>query len=131
MRVVHVLTVPFSFRLLKGQAAHLHARGYDIHAISSPGRLADEYERSEPVTVHRVPMTRAITPLADILALVRLTRILRQLRPAVVQAGTPKGGLLGILAAWLVGVPVRIYHVRGLPLTRRKRPPTCQLRGRR
>jgi glycosyltransferase involved in cell wall biosynthesis len=117
VRIVHVLTVPFSFRLLKGQAAYLHARGYDVHAISSPGRLADDYEISEPVTVHRVPMTRAITPLADVFALVRLVRILRRLRPAVVQAGTPKGGLLGILAAWLVGVPVRIYHVRGLPLT--------------
>ena len=62
MRIVHVLTVPFSFRLLKGQAAYLHARGYDVHAISSPGPLADEYEKSEPVTVHRVRMTRAITP---------------------------------------------------------------------
>jgi glycosyltransferase involved in cell wall biosynthesis len=117
VRIVHVLTVPFSFRLLKGQASYLHARGYDVHAISSPGRLADEYESAEPVTVHRVPMTRAITPIADVLALVRLVRILRRLRPTVVQAGTPKGGLLGILAAWLVGVPVRIYHVRGLPLT--------------
>jgi glycosyltransferase involved in cell wall biosynthesis len=117
VRIVHVLTVPFSFRLLKGQAAYLHACGYDVHAISSPGRLAYEYEASEPVTVHRVPMTRAITPLADLVALVRLVRELRMLRPAIVQAGTPKGGLLGILAAWLVGVPVRIYHVRGLPLT--------------
>ena len=117
MRIVHVLTVPFSFRLLKGQAAYLAARGYDIHAISSPGPLADEYEHSEPVTVHRIPMTRAITPFADVVSLVRLVRLLRRLRPAVVQAGTPKGGLLGVLAAWLVGVPVRIYQVRGLPLT--------------
>jgi glycosyltransferase involved in cell wall biosynthesis len=117
VRIVHVLTVPFSFRLLKGQAAYLHARGYDIHAISSPGCLADEYEKSEPVTVHRVPMTRAITPLADLVALLRLVRMLRGLRPEIVQAGTPKAGLLGMLAAWLIGVPVRIYHVRGLPLT--------------
>jgi glycosyltransferase involved in cell wall biosynthesis len=117
VRIVHVLTVPFSFRLLKGQAAYLQARGYDVHAISSPGRRAYEYEASEPVTVHRVAMTRAITPLADLVALVKLILKLRSLRPAIVQAGTPKGGLLGIVAAWLVGVPVRIYHVRGLPLT--------------
>ena len=117
MRIVHVLTVPFSFRLLKGQAAYLHARGYDVHAISSPGWLAESYEESEPVTVHRVPMTRTMTPFSDLIALVRLARVLRRLRPDVVQAGTPKGGLLGVLAAWLVGVPVRIYHVRGLPLT--------------
>ena len=117
MRVVHILTVPLSFRLLKGQASYLAARGVDVHAISSPGELADQFERSEPGTVHRVPMTRSITPFADLIALVRLVRLLRELRPDVVQCGTPKAGLLGTTAAWLVGVPVRIYHVRGLPLT--------------
>jgi glycosyltransferase involved in cell wall biosynthesis/lipopolysaccharide/colanic/teichoic acid biosynthesis glycosyltransferase len=101
---------------LKGQAAHLHARGYDVHAISSPGPLADAYEKSEPVTVHRVPMTRTMTPLLDLVALIQLVRTIGRLRPAVVHAGTPKGGLLGVLAAWLLRVPVRIYHVRGLPI---------------
>jgi glycosyltransferase involved in cell wall biosynthesis len=116
MRIVHVVTVPLSFRLLKGQAAYMHGRGYDVHAISSPGPLADAYEKSEPVTVHRVPMTRTISPLRDLVALIQLVRILFHLRPAVVHAGTPKGGLIGVLAAWLLRVPVRIYHVRGLPI---------------
>src|SRR5208283_5060772 len=36
-------------------------------------------------------------------------------RPRIVHAHTPKGGLLGIIAAFLAGVPVRIYHIHGLP----------------
>ena len=90
MRIVHVVTVPLSFRLLKGQAAYMHGRGYDVHAISSPGPLADAYEKSEPVTVHRVPMTRTISPLRDLVALIQLVRILFHLRPAVVHAAPRK-----------------------------------------
>ena len=44
----------------------------------------------------------------------RLYRLLRQIRPAIVHAHFPKGGLLGMIAAWLAGVPICIYHIRGL-----------------
>lgn len=36
-------------------------------------------------------------------------------RPHVVHTHTPKGGLLGMISAWLSRTPVRIYHMRGLP----------------
>jgi glycosyltransferase involved in cell wall biosynthesis len=38
------------------------------------------------------------------------------LKPDIVQAHTPKGGLLGMLAARAAGVRCRIYQMRGLPL---------------
>lgn len=60
-------------------------------------------------------MTRRISPLRDLVALVRLWRTLRTLRPTIVHAHSPKGGLLGMIAALLARVPVRVYHIRGLP----------------
>jgi glycosyltransferase involved in cell wall biosynthesis len=43
--------------------------------------------------------------------------VLRALRPDIVDAHTPKAGLLGTLAARILGVPVVIYHLHGSPLT--------------
>jgi glycosyltransferase involved in cell wall biosynthesis len=59
-------------------------------------------------------MTRRITPLADLRCLRLLVARMRSWRPDVVHAHTPKGGLLGMLAAALAGVPVRVFHLRGL-----------------
>src|SRR5207237_6057682 len=69
----------------------------------------------EGVSVAAVEMPRAITPLHDLVAIHELYRELRALKPAIVHAHTPKGGLLGLIAAWMARVPVRIYHVHGLP----------------
>jgi glycosyltransferase involved in cell wall biosynthesis len=66
--------------------------------------------------VHAVEISRRITPLADLRSLWRLFRLLRRIRPDVVHGHTPKGGLLAMIAAWLCGVPVRVYHMFGLPM---------------
>lgn len=47
-------------------------------------------------------------------ALPRLIRIFREIRPQIVHAHTPKGGLLGMTAALLAGVPARVYQMHGL-----------------
>jgi hypothetical protein len=61
-------------------------------------------------------MDRDIWPAADLKSLARLVGQLRRLTPTLVNAGTTKGGLLGMIAARLAGVPVRIYTLHGLRL---------------
>ncbi len=114
--VVHVTTVPQTLLFLTGQARHLRGRGFEVVAISSPGAELDRFRDGEGVACLAVPMERRITPLRDLVALARLVRRLRELRPEIVDAHTPKGGLLGMMAAALAGVPVRVYHLHGLPL---------------
>lgn len=61
-----------------------------------------------------VPMSREIAPLSDGKSLRHLTRVFQELQPDIVNAGTPKAGLLGMLAATWARVPIRIYTLRGL-----------------
>jgi glycosyltransferase involved in cell wall biosynthesis len=56
---------------------------------------------------------RPIEVWHDGLALVELVRLCRHVRPDVVHANSSKMGVLGRLAAWLAGVPVRILTVHG------------------
>ena len=112
--LVHVFTVPISLNFLRGQAAYMKARGFSVEVVSSPGRELHAFAMQEGSTSHTVEMVRNIKPLHDLLALYRLWRIFLSVRPRIVHAHTPKGGLLGVIAAFLAGVPVRIYHIHGL-----------------
>ncbi len=116
VKLVHVMTVPQSLSFLTGQARFMKERGFDMHAIASPGPALGRFGREEGISTFSVDMPRRISPLGDLLALVRLVRILRQIHPAIVQSHTPKGGLLGMIAAFLAGIRVRIYTLHGLPL---------------
>lgn len=113
-RLVHITTVPESLSFVSGQVRYLRERGWDVEVVSSPGRLLGEYARAMDVPAHAVEMPRAITVTADLDAVARLTDLLLDLGPDVVHAHTPKGGLLGMLAARAALVPVRIYQMRGL-----------------
>ncbi|MGC4121296.1 MAG: glycosyltransferase family 4 protein [Myxococcales bacterium] len=113
-RLLHVTTVPSTLTFLTGQAAFLRPRGFEVLAVSSPGDELERFGAAEGVTCFAVPMARRISPFEDLVALARLFKLFRRLKPDIVDAHTPKAGLLGILAAWLAGVPVRVYHLHGL-----------------
>jgi glycosyltransferase involved in cell wall biosynthesis len=94
----------------------LRNAGFHVLLLSSPGPLLDITAAREQVERIELPMRRSIAPLADLVSLYRLWRLIGKYRPDLVEFGTPKAGLLGTLAAWLRGVPRRVYTLRGLKL---------------
>jgi len=116
VRLVHIMTVPQSLFFLTRQVRFMRDRNFEIHAIASPGPALSRFGKEEGIPTYSVEMGRRISPLSDLVSLARLVRILTRLRPTIVQSHTPKGGLLGMIAAVLSGVPVRIYTLHGLPL---------------
>ena len=113
--LVILTTVPVTAYVpLRGQLGALRAAGFDVTLITSPDAELAAFASREGVRVEAVPMAREINPWADLCSLIALTRTLHRLRPDIVNAGTPKAGLLGMIAARLTRVPVRIYHLRGL-----------------
>jgi hypothetical protein len=116
IKLLHITTVPDSLYFLTNQVGYMKSREFEVQALSSPGELLDRFAAQENITVHAIEMPRRITPIQDIRAIVRLWQCIRQIQPQIVHAHTPKGGLLGTIAAFLARVPVRVYHIHGLPL---------------
>jgi lipopolysaccharide/colanic/teichoic acid biosynthesis glycosyltransferase len=115
-RVVHMVTAPPTTRLMLGQLRALCEAGFEVIVMSAPGRELDLVAEQEGVRRVAAPMEREIAPWHDARSLWWLWRLMRRFHPALVNVGTAKAGLLGGLAAWLAGVPCRVYTLHGLRL---------------
>jgi lipopolysaccharide/colanic/teichoic acid biosynthesis glycosyltransferase/glycosyltransferase involved in cell wall biosynthesis len=115
-RILIAATSPLACNFYDGILGSLSRGGFELTLLSAPGRGLVEVSRRAGVASIAVPMEREIAPLQDIVSFCRLYRTIRRLRPTIVDASTPKAGLLAGVAAWLAGVPCRVYTLRGLRL---------------
>jgi glycosyltransferase involved in cell wall biosynthesis len=70
-------------------------------------------QRGVDVPIEFIHLVRPIAPWADINALWSLYWRFKRTRPLAVHTITPKAGLLGMAAAWLARVPVRVHSFTG------------------
>lgn len=119
-KLIRITTIPLSLeKLLEGQLVYMNSY-FEVIAISSEKERLETFAAEKGVRSFYVPMTRKITPFQDILAVYRLFRFLKNEQPSIVHTHTPKAGIVGMLAAWLAGVPNRLHTVAGLPLMEAK-----------
>lgn len=79
-------------------------------------------KRGLDVPVEFAPVERQIRPWADTKALWCLYKKFKTERPFAVHTLTPKAGLLGMCAAWLARVPVRVHTFTGQVWVTRQGP---------
>lgn len=103
-----------SHRLALAKAAK--AAGYDVHVASDVERPGEARAIEEAgLHFHPIKMRRGgVNPLADLVTLLQLTRLLRRLRPSIVHNVTIKPVLYGSLAARVAGTPAIVNAVSGL-----------------
>jgi len=117
LKVICITTVDLSLRFLVFDfLKHLCAQTYWVTAVSAPGSYLADVEDAG-IRVVPIPMSRRVTPLQDVVSLIRLTRLLIREQPDIVHTHTPKANLLGQWAAWLAGCPRRVSTVHGLYFT--------------
>ncbi|KFC24575.1 glycosyltransferase family 4 protein [Chryseobacterium sp. FH1] len=113
-KLFRIATVPMSLNiLLKGQLKFLN-QYYDLTAISGSGADLDEVREREGVKVHPIEIQRQISPVKDLISLIKLYIYFRKEKPDIIHSITPKAGLLSMIAGKLAGVPVRIHTFTGL-----------------
>lgn len=110
------VTHPQTCLVLTGRLRRFREMGFRVILVSSPGALLDTAAAIAGAEAIPIPMRREIAPIADLVSLLRLWRLLHRLKPDVVEFSTPKAGLLGCVAAALCGVRCRVYLLRGLRL---------------
>lgn len=112
-KVAHVTTVDLSLEsLLLNQLLALKSAGFDVVGISSPGPCVAAVEAAG-IRHIAVPLSRTLTPVADLVSLARLYAVMRRERFDIVHTHTPKAGLLGQLAARLATVPIVVNTIHG------------------
>lgn len=115
----HILvgvTSPQTCLILSGRIRTLREAGFRVSLLAAPGQLLERTGRDEQAHAYPVPMERGISPFADAVSLFHIWRLLRHLKPDIVEFSTPKAGLLGSLAALMCQIPARVYLLRGLKL---------------
>lgn len=119
-KLIRITTVPLSLeKLLENQGQYFKAF-YDITFISSNPEQLKQTAEKQGVSYFPLGMTRKITPLQDLRCLIQLYHFLRKEKPLIVHTHTPKAGIVGMLAARLAGVPIRLHTIAGLPLMETK-----------
>jgi glycosyltransferase involved in cell wall biosynthesis len=112
-KIVIGITSPASVILIEGQLRYFSAKGYQTFLICPPHERVTAYCQAENCVHLPVAIERDISIVKDLQSLWQIVKHFRQVKPDIVNVGTPKMGLLGTVAAWLTRVPRRIYTCRG------------------
>ena len=115
-KLIRITTVPVSLeKLLSGQLSYMN-QFYHVIGVSSDATYLEKVSKIENIEVYNVELTRQITPIKDLLAVLKLYFYFKKQKPFIVHTHTPKAGTVGMLAAKLAGVPNRLHTIAGLPL---------------
>ena len=115
-KLIIITTVPMSLAtLVKDQAKYLSSY-FDVKLVTSFSEKNQEISKADGVELKSIDMTRQITIIKDLRALIELYKYFKNQKPDIVYTFTPKAGLLGMIATFLSRVPVRIHNIVGMPL---------------
>jgi glycosyltransferase involved in cell wall biosynthesis len=113
-KLVLGVTVPGSSRLLDGQVRYFKSKGYIVYLLSPDHPKEHKFCSKEGCIHLPVSIEKEISLLSDFKTVSQIIKHLRNVKPDIVNVGTPKMGLLGMIAALILRIPNRIYTCRGL-----------------
>jgi glycosyltransferase involved in cell wall biosynthesis len=93
---------------------------FEVVGVSSKGKELQDVKVDEEIRTIEVNMSREITPIKDFISLLKMIFLFLSEKPDIVHTHTPKAGVIGMLAAKLAKVKVRMHTVAGLPLMEEK-----------
>jgi glycosyltransferase involved in cell wall biosynthesis len=114
-KVLHVVNISFTLPYFIGdQFEHFQKRGMDFYVACYPSSHFSEYALRKGFVPVPTNILREINLFADIRAVWHLIKLIRKENIDIVIGHTPKGAMIGILAAYLAKVDKRVYFRHGI-----------------
>lgn len=113
LRLVVGVTATGSVNLLRGQLRYFSEQDFETYLIAPKDEKTISFCEQENCILLPVKIEREISLLKDLISLWVIFKHFYRIKPDVVNVGTPKMGLLGMIAAKTLGVNRRIYTCRG------------------
>ncbi len=112
-KLVIGITAEGSVNLLLGQLKYYKSLGYQTYLMGPYSERSAKFCKNEGCEHLIIDIEREISPIKDVKSLFQIKRILGEVQPDIINFGTPKVSLLGLIAAAFLGVKKRIYTCRG------------------
>ncbi len=113
--ILHVVNIYFVIPyFLGGQFEYFRELGYELDVVCSESPYLAPYARQHNFGYREIPILRSINPIQDFKSIRQICRYIKDRQVGIVVGHTPKGGLLSMVAAWLMRVPKRVYFRHGL-----------------
>lgn len=115
-RVLHIIAVSFSINYFFGkQFSYLKHKNNNQYFLGcSPSREFIELSKELEYTPLEVLITREISPLKDLKAILLVYKFIKKNKIDKVVGHTPKGGMIAMIASYLAGISCRIYFRHGI-----------------
>ena len=116
-RVLYAVTDPVTaLAFLRGQLAYVRSQNFEVHLACGGSAELEMFAAAEGIVLHDVPLSRRWLAMRDIVSLVRAVRLMRRVRPTVLNYSTPKASAVWAIASWFARPSLVVYLLRGLRL---------------
>ena len=88
-KLIRITTVPISLEKLLENQLRFMKRFFEVTAVSSDDHRLQQFGKEQGVDTFHVDLTRKITPIKDLKAVVKLYKFLKKETPSIVHTHTP------------------------------------------
>lgn len=113
VKLVVGITSPKSIILIEGQLRYFQRNGYETFLMCPKTPSVLSFCEKEGCTHIAIDIERDIKIFNDIKSLFQIYSKLKEIKPDIVNFGTPKVSLLGLISSYILRVNKRIYTIRG------------------
>lgn len=115
MNILHVANVYFVLPFFIGdQFKYFKNKGYNLYVVCSPSEYLHDYSVKQGFEYIESPVSRHVSLTDDLKSIYAIIRYARKKKIDIIVGHTPKGGLLSMIAGWLMRIPKRVYFRHGL-----------------